>query len=74
MGRIVDPNALLDEINQLKMYGVKISPKKFDNIRKFLNSFGSFHRNIDKIREEKKKDPTKLEQLVEVLDLRTRIK
>ena len=37
-GVVVNPNALLDEINQLKMYGVKIS-LKFDNIRKFLNNF-----------------------------------
>ena len=49
----MNPNALLDEINQLKMYGVKISPKNLI-ISENSSIIFSFHRNIDKIREERK--------------------
>ena len=52
-GVVVNPNALLDEINQLKMYGVKISPKNLI-ISENSSIIFSFHRNIDKIREERK--------------------
>ncbi len=52
-GVVVNPSALLNEINQLKKYGVKISPRNLI-ISENSSIIFSFHRNIDKIREERK--------------------
>ena len=52
-GVVVNPIALLDEIDKLKKFGLKISPKNLVLSENATIIF-SFHRNIDKIRENRK--------------------
>ncbi len=52
-GVVVNPLALLDEIDKLKKFGLKISPKNLVLSENATIIF-SFHRNIDKIRENRK--------------------
>ena len=52
-GVVVNPVALLDEIDKLKKFGLKISPKNLVLSENATIIF-SFHRNIDKIRENRK--------------------
>ena len=52
-GVVVNPIALLDEIDKLKKLGLKISPKNLI-ISESATIIFSFHRNIDKIRENRK--------------------
>ena len=52
-GVVVDPVALIDEIEKLKKIGLKITPKNFI-VSENATIIFSFHRNIDKIREERK--------------------
>mgnify|MGYP003336489452 FL=1 len=52
-GVVVNPIALLDEIDKLKKFGLKISPKNLVLSENATIIF-SFHRNIDKIRENSK--------------------
>ena len=52
-GVVVNPTALLDEIDKLKNFGIKISPKNLVLSENATIIF-SFHRNIDKIRENRK--------------------
>ena len=50
---MVNPIALLDEIEKLKKLGLKINPKNLI-VSENATIIFSFHRNIDKIREERK--------------------
>ena len=52
-GVVVNPIALLDEIDKLKKLGLKITPKNLILSENATIIF-SFHRNIDKIRENRK--------------------
>ena len=52
-GVVVNPIALLNEIDKLKKFGLKISPKNLVLSENATIIF-SFHRNIDKIRENRK--------------------
>ena len=52
-GVVVNPIALLEEIDKLKKFGLKISPKNLVLSENATIIF-SFHRNIDKIRENRK--------------------
>ena len=52
-GVVVDPVALIDEIEKLKKIGLKITPKNL-MVSENATIIFSFHRNIDKIREERK--------------------
>ena len=52
-GVVVNPIALLEEIDKLKKLGLKISPKNLI-ISESATIIFSFHRNIDKIRENRK--------------------
>ena len=52
-GVVVNPVALLDEIDKLKKLGLKITPKNLILSENATIIF-SFHRNIDKIRENRK--------------------
>ena len=52
-GVVVDPVALIDEIEKLKKIGLKITPKNLI-VSENATIIFSFHRNIDKIREERK--------------------
>ena len=52
-GVVVNPTALLEEIDKLKKFGLKISPKNLVLSENATIIF-SFHRNIDKIRENRK--------------------
>ena len=52
-GVVVNPIAFLDEIDKLKKFGLKISPKNLVLSENATIIF-SFHRNIDKIRENRK--------------------
>ena len=52
-GVVVNPVALLDEIDKLKKFGLKISPNNLVLSENATIIF-SFHRNIDKIRENRK--------------------
>ena len=52
-GVVVDPIALLEEIDKLKKLGLKISPKNLI-LSESATIIFSFHRNIDKIRENRK--------------------
>ena len=52
-GVVINPHALLNEINQLKKHQVNVSPKNLI-ISENASIIFSFHKNIDKIREERK--------------------
>ena len=52
-GVVVNPLALLEEIDKLKKLGLKISPKNLI-VSESATIIFSFHRNIDKIRESRK--------------------
>ncbi len=52
-GVVVNPLALLEEIKSLKMHGVNINPKNLI-LSDCASIIFSFHKNIDKIREERK--------------------
>jgi len=52
-GVVVNPLALLDEIKNLKKHGVNITPKNLI-LSDCASIIFSFHKNIDKIREERK--------------------
>ena len=52
-GVVVNPLALLDEIDKLKKIGLEISPKNLI-VSENATIIFSFHRNIDKIRENRK--------------------
>ena len=52
-GVVVNPIALLNEVKELKNHGIKITPKNLI-ISENASIIFSFHKNIDKIREERK--------------------
>ena len=52
-GVVINPHALLNEINQLKKHQVNVSPMNLI-ISENASIIFSFHKNIDKIREERK--------------------
>ena len=53
-GVVVNPSALLEEIKSLKKHGVNISSKNLILSDCASIIFQFFHKNIDKIREERK--------------------